>query len=163
MPAGAQSDPYVDALTLLARRELSEAQLRQRLSRRHHEPSAVESAIARLKADGSLNDERAAGAIARTEVGLRKRARRRVLRTIQAAGIASDTARRAVDAAFEDVDSDQHLAASLDRRLRGRPIAGDSDFRRLFRYLVAQGFDADRVMGLLERRRRSSDRQPDLQ
>ena len=39
-------DTYLDALKMLARRELSEARLRQRLLRRQHDPDAIEQAIA---------------------------------------------------------------------------------------------------------------------
>jgi len=147
------SNAYLDALKLLARRELSEAQVRQRLARRQHDQDAIDDAITRLKADGSLSDERVAGAIARSEANLKKRARARVTRKIRSAGVAPDIARRAVEDVFRHVDEDQHLEAALDRRLRGRFIADEAEFRRLFRFLVSQGFDTDRVLALLERRR----------
>ncbi len=67
------NDTYLTALKMLARRELSEAQLRQRLIRRQHDPDAIEAALARLKAERSLDDERVAGAIARSETNLKKR------------------------------------------------------------------------------------------
>ena len=68
-------DTYLTALKMLARRELSEAQLRQRLLRRQHDPDAIEAALARLKSERSLDDERVAGAIARSETNLKKRGR----------------------------------------------------------------------------------------
>ena|SRR5688572_20379063 len=132
---------------MLARRELSEAQIRQRLARRGESQDSIEEAIARLKSERSIDDERVAGAIARTETGVRKRGKRRVLQQIQAAGIAKSIASRAVDEAFQDLDADALLAASLAKRLRGRDrIADDREFQRLFRYLSAQGFDADRIL-----------------
>ena len=39
---------YIDALRMLARRELSEAQVRQRLARRQHPAAAIDEAVARL-------------------------------------------------------------------------------------------------------------------
>jgi regulatory protein len=143
-------DTYLTALKMLARRELSEAQLRQRLLRRQHDPDAIDAAIARLKSDRSLDDERVAGAIARSETGLRKRGRYRVTRQIEAAGIASAIAKRAVDETFAAIDGDALLGQALARRLRGRPrIADDREFQRLYRYLVGQGFEPDRVLALL--------------
>ena len=49
---------YLDGLKMLARRELSEAQVRQRLVRRSHEADAIDEAIARLK-DARAIDDRA--------------------------------------------------------------------------------------------------------
>ena len=135
---------------MLARRELSEAQLRQRLTRRQHDPEAIEAALTRLKADRSLDDERVAGAIARSETGLKKRGKYRVTRQIEAAGIASSIARRVVDETFATIDGDALLTQALMKRLRGRTrIEDDKEFTRLYRYLVAQGFEPDRVMALL--------------
>jgi regulatory protein len=146
-------DAYTAGLTLLARRELSEAQLRQRLARRGHTDAEVDGAIDRLKADASLDDERVAGAIARTQVALRGRGRIRIRHQIQAAGISSAIADRVIDEVFRDVDQDALLAAALDRRLRGRRIADDRESRRLFRYLVVQGFEPDRVAAAVRARR----------
>ncbi len=138
---------------MLARRELSEAQLRQRLLRRQHDPDAIDAAVTRLKAERSLDDERVAGAIARSETGLRKRGRYRVTRQIEAAGISSAIAKRVVEETFAGIDGDALLGQALARRLRGRTqIADDREFERLYRYLVAQGFEPDKVMALLRSR-----------
>jgi regulatory protein len=143
-------DTYLVALRMLARRELSEAQVRQRLARRGEPADAIDEAVARLKADRSINDERVAGAIARTETGLRKRGKRRVQQQIEAAGIARSIAARVVDEVFEDVDPDTLLAAALAKRLRGRDrIDDDREFQRLYRYLSAQGFETERIVALL--------------
>jgi regulatory protein len=146
-------DTYLTALKMLGRRELSEAQLRQRLLRRQHAPDAIEAALTRLKSDRSLDDERVAGAIARSETNLKKRGRYRVTRQIEAAGIAPSIAKRVVDETFAAIDGDDLLVQALGRRLRGRTsIADDREFQRLYRYLVAQGFEPDRVLALLRSR-----------
>ena len=143
-------DTYLTALKMLVRRELSEAQLRQRLLRRQHDPDAIEAALTRLKSERNLDDERVAGAIARSETNLKKRGRFRVTRQIEAAGIASSIAKRVVDETFAAIDGDALLTQALARRLRGRTrIEDDREFQRLYRYLVAQGFEPDRVMALL--------------
>jgi len=143
---------YIDALKMLARRELSEAQVRQRLARRGENQDAIDEAITRLKDDRSIDDERVAGAIARTETSLRKRGRRRVQQQIEAAGISKSIASRAVAEAFQELDPDAQLSASLAKRLRGRErIADDREFQRLFRYLSTQGFEADRILAQLRK------------
>jgi regulatory protein len=144
----------VAALKLLARRELSEAQVRQRLVRRGYDEPEIETAVARLKADRAIDDERVANAIARTEVSVKRRGKRRIAQQIQQAGISRSAARRAVNETFEEIDEKALLAAALDRRLKGsRMIADDREFQRLFRYLVGQGFDADDVFRALSARR----------
>ena len=148
------ADAYLDALRMIARRELSEAQVRQRLARRSHDPDDIDTAVARLKAEGSIDDVRVAGAIARTEATVRKRGRLRVRRRIEAAGISTTLAHRAADETFRDIDGDALMEAALRKRLRGDGIADDRDYARLYRYLLGQGFEADTVAALLRRYRR---------
>jgi regulatory protein len=145
---------YADALQLLGRRELSEAQLRQRLGRRKHDIDAIDVAIGRLREEKSIDDARLAETIARNETSVRKRGKLRVRQKIENAGIGSDIARRVVDEVFADLDADRLLDAALAKRLRpGNDIADDRTFNRLYRYLVGQGFEPDRVIALLRTRR----------
>ena len=141
------TDTYIAALRMLARRELSEAQIRQRLAKRGESRESIDEAVGRLKAERSIDDERVAGAIARTQAAGRNRGRRRVMQQIEAAGIDKSIAARAVDQVFQDIDPDALLSASLEKRMRGRErIADDREFQRLFRYLSAQGFEADKIL-----------------
>jgi len=147
---------YLTALHQLARRELSEAQIRQRLTRRGFDSDDIDTAIAKLRQDGSLDDARVAMAIARTQLSLKKRGARRVRREIEAAGIASALADRAVAEVFGDVDADALLENAIDRRLGTRRLDDDREMARLYRYLVGQGFDSDKSMAALRARRKRS-------
>jgi SOS response regulatory protein OraA/RecX len=139
---------------MLASRDLSETQLRQRLARRGHDGEAIASTIARLMAAGALDDARAAGAIARIEAMIRRRGRLRVRQRLAAAGIAPDLAERVLDDVFDQVDADAMVLAALEKRLAGRAAIADTrEFGRLYRYLVGQGFEAGRVLRLLRLRR----------
>ena len=140
---------------MLGRRELSETQVRQRLARKEYPEDEIEAAVGRLREERAINDQRVAEAIVRTETGIRKRGKVRVRLQLERAGIAKETARQAIDDVFEAIDGDALLESSLRKRLRGREtIADDREFQRLFRYLVAQGFESDRVMQALRARRR---------
>ena len=144
---------YVDGLRMLARRELSEAQVRQRLARREHAPDEIDAAVERLLAERAIDDARVAAAMARTQTAVKRRGKLRVIRQIEHAGVSPATARRAVDDVFESIDSDALIEASLAKRLRGRETITDrSEFSRLYRYLIGQGFGADQVMRLLRGR-----------
>jgi regulatory protein len=145
---------YIAALKWLGGRELSERQVRQRLARRGYADDEIDAAITRLTENRSLDDERAARAMAHAETSLKKRGKLRVKRRLEAAGIAPAVAQRAIQETFESVDIDALLAGALQKRLRGRErIADDREFQRLYRYLIGQGFEHDRVLALLRRHR----------
>jgi regulatory protein len=145
------SSAYIDGLKMLGRRELSEQQVRQRLARKEYDQDDIDHAIARLREGRAINDARVAEAIVRTETGIRKRGKIRVRLQLERAGIAKDTARQAIDDVFGAIDDDALIEASLRKRLRGRDaIADDREFQRLFRYLIGQGFESDRVMKTLK-------------
>ena len=153
----AASDAYLAGLKLLARRELSEAQLRARLARRQFAEDDIETAVARLSRERALDDRRTALACARTELAVRRRGRFRVVRQVEALGIPPATARAAVNEVFADVDEATLLEQALDRRLRrGLTLDEPATVRRIHRYLIAQGFDPARVAELLRRRSRGA-------
>ena len=147
------SDParaYLAGLKMVAARELSEAQVRTRLARREFEDAHIDEAVGRLRAEGAINDARTARAIARTTVAIRGQGKRRARMRVDAAGIDRVTAAAAVDEVFAEVDSPALLRAALERRLHGRTeLADRKEQARLFRYLLGQGFDADKVRDAL--------------
>ena len=144
---------YLEGLKLLGRRELSEAHIRQRLRRRGYAPAEIDQAVGRLVEEHAIDDARVAGAIARTETSLYGRGKRRVRLQMERAGIDPAVAERAIDEAFAELDPDALLEAALDKRLRGRTqISDDRELHRLYRYLVGQGFEPDRVLQTLQTR-----------
>lgn len=146
------ADAYITALTLLSARELSEAQLRTRLKRREMDAADIDAAIARLKADRTLNDRRVALAIARMESAIKHRGRSRVIRKVRQAGIDDDTAQDAVREVFEEVDEDAMLDKAFERRLRGKAPhdLDDKGRAKVIRGLVAQGFRFEAILKRLK-------------
>jgi regulatory protein len=137
---------------MLSSRELSEAQIRTRLKRREIDAADIDAAIARLKADRTINDRRVALAIARMESAIKHRGRSRVLQKIRQAGIADETAEEAVREVFEEVDENALLDRAFERRLRGKsPKELDEKGRaRIIRGLVAQGFRFEAILKRLK-------------
>jgi regulatory protein len=145
-------DAYVAGLRLLARRELSEAQVRDRLTRRRFEANAVEEAVSRLHRERAIDDRRTALACARNEAHIKRHGRLRALRQLEAIGIERSTARAAVAEVFGELDEDALISQALDRRLRGGATKGTKDTKilpRIHRYLLAQGFDPARVSAVM--------------
>jgi len=155
---------FAEGLRLLARRELSEAQIRERLARKAFEPPLIDDAIDRLRRTGAIDDSRVAVAAARTEALVKRRGRLRVQRQLAAIGIAPDVAARAVEEVFAAVDEPALIEQALARRLRGPKarIADAAHFRRLHQYLVRQGFQPEAITALLRRRSRAG-AAPDLE
>lgn len=149
------ADAYLTALRLLARRELTEVQLRERLARREYPGDDIDDAVRRLKDDRSLDDRRVAGALARLELLTRRHGRLRAERQMKAAGLAPDLIREALDATLADSDPAELVAAALARRLRhGQAIEDDKHFQRLYRYLLGQGFGSGQALAALKAHRK---------
>jgi regulatory protein len=154
------SDParsaYAAGLAMLARRELSEAQVRERLARKDFDPETIDAAVARLSDVKAIDDCRVALSLARTESAVRTRGRGYVLRRLQSIGIDAEVAREAVDEVFGAIDEAALLERALARRLRGPTarIQDQAQFRRLLNQLVRQGFPPSAVIAALKARSR---------
>jgi regulatory protein len=150
---GSVADAYLTALKLLARRELSEAQIRVRLTGRQFAPEDIDAAVVRLRRERALDDHRTALACARTEAHVKRHGRLLVLRQVEAIGIPRSVARAAVAEVFADLDEDVLIEQALERRLRrGASLPEAPALRRVHRYLLAQGFDAARVNAAIRSR-----------
>ena len=145
------SHPYSAGLSLLARRELTSTQLRDRLTRKGFTPEAVNDTIQRLKEEGALDDRRTAGMYARQAALIKHRGPRRAILDIVALGIADDIAREVVSQTYEEVDTQLVIQRALDRRLTGR-VQDRAQFQKLYQYLVRQGFDGPLAYSVLEKR-----------
>lgn len=147
---------YAAGLAMLARRELSEAQVRERLARKDVDPETIDAAVARLRDVKAIDDRRVALSLARTESAVRTRGRGYVLRRLQSIGIDAEVARAAVDEVFGAIDEAALLERALARRLRGPKarIQDQAQFRRLLNQLVRQGFPPSAVIAALEARSR---------
>ena len=139
---------YQIAVRLLARRELSTAQLRDRLTRRDLPRAEIEAAIARLTRERAVDDTRTALAYARRAAEVKLRGQSRARWEIEALGIDPATARRAVAAVFDEVDEESVLERAIAKRVGG-PIRDHAQFRRLYQALLRQGFPPDRVAAKL--------------
>ncbi len=142
---------YSEALKLLSRRELTAAEVRERLLRKEFSEQDADEAIARLRANRTIDDRRAAVAIARTHALVKARGRLRIARELTARGVAPDIARAALDEVFGDLSEPELLERALRKRLRSGHIRDQAQFRRLYAYLLRLGYPTDAIIGLLKR------------
>ena len=142
---------YSDALKLLARRELSAADIRTRLLQREYTPEEVDAAIARLQESRALDDRRVARAYARTALSIKGRGILRVSRELQAMGIARDVITEAVTEVFGDLNERALIDKAIQKKLRGKPANTMQDRARLYQFLMRQGFSPAAVTAALRR------------
>jgi regulatory protein len=135
---------YFRALRWLTARELSEAQVRARLAEKGYTDIAIKPAVERLLQDRTLDDRRAATAVARTEARVRRHGPYRVMGKLMAMQIDRDLAKDIVRELFGEEDEEALLEKTLETRLRGNPerLTDPRERRRILAYLVRQGFSA---------------------
>jgi regulatory protein len=141
---------------MLVRRELSVAQVRERLARKGFGPAAIEAAISQLTAEGTLDDLRVARAVARTRAFVKRQGRSRVIRELGGIGIAREIAESVIAEVFGDLDESSLLEQALSRRLRGTASLADPGTRRkIYGALARQGFAPDAIMRAIRARAKS--------
>ncbi len=132
-------DAYLAGLRMLARREVSEARLRERLERRGFASTDIDDAAERLRETGALDDRRTARALASHAAHIKLRGRFRAIRELEAQGIRRPLAHEVVDEVYGELDQQGLMERALGKRLTGQ-IETPADLRRLYQYLVRQGF-----------------------
>lgn len=136
------------ALRLLARRDYTTAELRDKLVSRDYSAEDIQEALATLAAQGLLDDRRAAAAHVRTASRIKGRGRLRIQRELEARGLDRSLVREAL----EELPASDETAA-LNRVLLRRhlpPRLTAADRRRLFQQLLRRGFTADVIAKALQ-------------
>ena len=137
------------ALSLLARRDYTSAELSTRLIDRGYAALDVADALKILIADGSVNDARVAAAHVRISTKVKGRGRLRVKGELLARGLS----RQAIDealSALETVEERETLVRILKRkRYPERPTLAER--QRMYQHLLRRGFPGDLIRSVLGR------------
>jgi regulatory protein len=145
---------YLDALHLLARRELSVAECRARLADKEHPRDEIDKAIEHLIQTGALDDNRVARAFVRTALTVKGRGRLRIQRELQQKGIPRTIASEAIAEIAGDSDERSLVRKAIQKRLRGRSTVKDrAESARLYQHLMRQGFTPAAVVAELRKMR----------
>jgi regulatory protein len=153
--AAGDRSAYLDALHLLARRELSTRQLRDRLIHREHDRAEIDRAIEHLLESRALDDDRVARAYVRTALKVKGRGRLRIQRELQEMGIEKDVAAEALAEGFGDVDERALVRTALQKKLRGKTkLDTTAEYARVYQFMMRQGFSPAVVTAALRQFRR---------
>jgi len=140
------------ALRALARRAHARFDLRRRLLQKQHPPAAVDGALARLAAQGLLDDAQFARDYAGAKAA-RGRGPARLVRDLLAQGVERRMAEEAVRRALADDGVDPGAAVRAVAEKRARQLAGlpgPVRKRRLAAFLARRGFAGADIRHIVE-------------
>jgi len=129
-------------LARLARRDHTEAELRQALARKDLPAAAAQAALDRARKEGLVNDLRLAQSLARAAARSGKKGPRRLLATLRRKGLPGASAEAAVREAFTDSAEGRANLAKFAGRLLDRARGSTLKDRRIkvVRSLLGRGF-----------------------
>ena len=148
--APAAPTPRLAALRLLARRDYTAHELRQKLADRGHAPATVDDVLSQLADEGLQSDERVAAAFVRSSVRRRGRGRLRIARELEARGVDRSLVQR-LTAEIDAEDEAAAIAAILARK-RWPAAPTLADRRKMFQHLLRRGFSAEAIGRALRHR-----------
>ncbi|WP_348671972.1 regulatory protein RecX [uncultured Abyssibacter sp.] len=149
MSSDAETDPAEirdKAITLLAAREHSAAELRRKLARHFDDRDAVDAVLVELASDGYQSDVRFAEARVRASLN-RGHGPLMIRQKLQAAGVEAGLIEQVMEAL--DVDWPEEARAILDSKFGSRPAADRRETARRARFLASRGFSSDVIGRLL--------------
>ncbi|WP_437938343.1 regulatory protein RecX [Sorangium sp. So ce341] len=144
--AAGEQKTYERALRLLSFRARSARELEKRLIEKGEPPEHVATAIARLSANGLLDDARFAEAKARSGIVGKPRSRRRIEQDLARKGVARDVAEAAIRRVMADEGTDELAVAERAARKKLRSLSGLDPMeqrQKLYAFLARQGYAPD--------------------
>lgn len=145
------SDPFASAVRILSGRDMSEAELRQRLARFGFSVAAIDQAIGKCLDYDYLNDRRYALARTRSLVRSGQGVGRKILLDLKQRGIPEALAHEAWETVSAELPPETILRELLDRRFADFDYAqaSDRERRRVIGYLQRRGFPLELIFALL--------------
>jgi len=145
------TDCYLAALRILKYRFNSTAELRRKLRAKQFDKQTIEEALARLREEKWLDDERYAAAYVRSRVSKNK-GRLRIRRELMVAGVDDDTIDAAVVANVNAEDERERALVTARKRLPifVRRYGKEAARNKLTAYLLKQGYDAALVREIVK-------------
>jgi regulatory protein len=143
------------ALSALAGRAHSTAELRRKLVRKAEVLSDVNATVSRLREYGMLDDRKFSEAFASARLANRGHGKMRVLRDLRAKQIAPGVAEKAVAETFAETNEQELVEKYLERKYRGKDLPSllrdEKNFAGAFRRLRLAGFSSAATLSVLKR------------
>jgi regulatory protein len=142
------AEAYQDALGLLARKPLTEFEVRERLAAHGYSETSVNGALDRLRDAGYVDDQRLAAHFIATRASRLGHGPGRLIEQLRRRGIDPQDTERAWQVAQEagEIDPGEMLRAEIRRRLAGRPgIVDRRQYGRVYNALLRAGYGSDQI------------------
>jgi regulatory protein len=141
-----ESELYDEALRALMRRPHSIHEMQKLLKRRASSDLLAQVVLARLKENGSLNDDRYARQFTRQRTEIRRQGRFRIARDLRARGVPDTHIQSAIEDASDDSAERAAIRHRIDHKLKlTRGEISDKKIASLYRSLLAAGFPSDAI------------------
>jgi regulatory protein len=153
-PRTIDSEPalYDAAIKILTRRAHSVSEMKKALIRRTADEGLIKKVLARLKANGLIDDARYAKQFARQRTEIRHQGKYRVARELRSRGVPDRHIDTAVAEAAANTDEAAAVRQRIDRKMK--LFRGEIDDRKvasLYRSLLRAGFSAGTIRRELRR------------
>jgi regulatory protein len=141
-----ESELYDVAQRALMRRPHSVNEMQKLLKRRASSDLLAQVVLARLKENGSLNDDRYAKQFTRQRTEIRRQGKFRIARDLRARGVPAAHIQSAIEDASDDSAERAAIRHRIDRKLKlTRGEISDKKIASLYRSLLAAGFPSDAI------------------
>jgi regulatory protein len=141
-----ESELYDVALRALMRRPHSVNEMQKLLKRRATSDLLAQVVLARLKENGSLNDDRYAKQFTRQRTEIRRQGKFRIARDLRARGVPDTHIQSAIEESADEAAERAAIRHRIDRKLKlTRGEISDKKIASLYRSLLAAGFPSDAV------------------
>lgn len=136
------------AMRLLAQRERSAGEIRQRLQQKKLGDCADE-VIQSLQKIDYLNDERFARLFTRDKINLNHWGPQRIRTELFAKGVSKDIIQRTIEDAFEKEDQQLTITTLVEKKLKGKKAITDKERQRVWNFLIRRGFASSEISVVL--------------
>ena len=141
-----ESELYDVALRALMRRPHSVNEMQKLLKRRASSELLAQVVLARLKENGSLNDDRYAKQFTRQRTEIRRQGKFRIARDLRARGVPDTHIQSAIEESADEAAERAAIRHRIDRKLKlTRGEISDKKIASLYRSLLAAGFPSDAI------------------
>ncbi len=136
------------ALRLLARRERSAGEIRQRLRLKGLSDFA-DKTIDDLKAKDYLNDERFATLFTRDKINLKRWGPQRIRAELYAKSVSKAVIEKVIGAAFRDQDQTVMISELIAKKVKGKTAITDKERQRVWNFLIRRGYNSSDITRVL--------------
>lgn len=139
------------AVKLLAVKDRTEKELRDKLVERHYMPEEIDAAIESMASYGYINDRAYAEKYLRDGLNVRGHGEGRIKTELLRRGVSREIVEEVLSAA-EPEESAERMGEIFDRRFGSADLSSPKERNRIFGYFARRGFAPHEIWSLINRK-----------